>query len=108
ADIDEEVQRLVTEAYQRAYDILKEHWDQVETVVAAIMEKETLTREVFERLMQGEDLASIEADLEAKKAAAAEKKAAADRAQQTPARPVVSERESVQKGKPPQPAMELE
>ena len=108
AHIDEEVRRIVDEAYQRVYNLLKEHWDQVVHVAEALKEKETLTREVFERLMQGEDLASIEADLAAKQAA--EKAAAAAPAgTQAPAqpKPAAPEREGMA-NRPPQPAIELE
>ncbi len=108
AYIDEEVRKIVEEGYQRAYSILKENWDKVVVAAEALKEKETLTREVFERLMQGEDLATIEAEQAAAKAAA--------EASQTPAKPVEteqravtpSEREGIAKKTPPQPAMELE
>lgn len=108
AYIDEEVRKIVEEGYQRAYNILKENWDKVVVVAEALKEKETLTREVFERLMQGEDLAAIEAEQAAAKAAA--------EASQTPAKPAETEqravapqeREGIAKKTPPQPAMELE
>lgn len=109
ADIDEEVRQLVSEAYQRAYDILSEHWDQVEVVVAAILEKETLTREVFERLMQGESLEAIEADLAARakqREAKAVAEATAQAASQSRAGQVEQQRDGVQTSQPPQPALE--
>ena len=111
ADIDEEVRKLVEEAYQRVYNILKENWDKVEVVVAALKEKETLTREVFERLMQGEDLATIEAEQAAAQAAAGAATGAAGEgaAGEAKARSVASKSEGVSKSQsPPQPAMELD
>jgi len=103
AAIDHEVRKLVEEAYQRVYTLLKEHWEQVEVVAAALVEKETLTREVFERLMQGESLAAIEAD----KAREKEKEAARNEAVVDPVvKPIGVD--PVAKGKAPKPAMELE
>lgn len=49
--IDEEVSRLLKEAYERAKKLLAEHMDRVERVVAALLEQETLEREAFEALV---------------------------------------------------------
>ena len=111
ADIDEEVRKLVEEAYQRVYAILKEHWDKVEVVAAALKEKETLTREVFERLMQGEDLAAIEAEQAEKRAAVSgpEPGTAGEGASGESKVRQVPKPEGVSKGQtPPKPAMELD
>jgi len=104
ADIDQEVRRLVEEAYDRVYAILKENWDKVEIAVEALKEKETLTREVFERLMAGEDLATIEAE----KQAAKEKEASpVEGGGEGKVRAPSPERDGV-KGQAPKPAMEFD
>src|SRR5690606_14941017 len=54
AKIDEEVRMLVERGYERAVNTLKENWDKLEAVVAALMEHETLDREAFEAIMRGE------------------------------------------------------
>lgn len=106
AIIDEEVRNFVEEAYDRAYNLLKENWDKVEIVTEALLEKETLSREVFERLMEGEDFETIEAELAERKKAAEQK--AAELGALQPAPISEPERETVAKNKPPKPAMELE
>src|SRR5690606_1709278 len=45
--IDEEVRALVEGAHQRARAILEEHWEELERVVQALLEKETLNRDEF-------------------------------------------------------------
>lgn len=52
AAIDEEVRSIVQEAHDRAVEILRTHWDRVEALVAVLMEKETVGRETFERIMR--------------------------------------------------------
>lgn len=110
ADIDQEVRGLVGEAYRRAYDILSEHWDQVEIVVDAIIKKETLSGEVFDRLMKGEQLEQIEAEIAAEKAKQeAEMQARLASTVQEQRQPQEREdRDGAQKGKTPRPAMELD
>jgi len=42
--IDEEVQRILREAEERAYQLLKDHRDQLELLAAALLEREELDR----------------------------------------------------------------
>ncbi len=106
ADIDEEVRALVEDAYDRVYAILKEHWDKVDLVSEALKEKETLNRDVFERLMQGEELAVIEAEKAAQKTDARETGTSgeSDEARSSS----MPKKEGVSKGQTPKPAMELD
>nr|WP_290670536.1 ATP-dependent zinc metalloprotease FtsH [Ardenticatena sp.] len=53
--IDEEVRKLVTQAYERARQILIQHRDQLERLAKRLMEVETMNRAEFEALMRGEE-----------------------------------------------------
>ncbi len=51
--IDEEVRRLVTEAHQRALQVLREHRDKLEQLAQRLMEVETVSGAEFYALMSG-------------------------------------------------------
>lgn len=50
--IDEEVSRLINDAYKRTEDILKEHMDKLELVANTLMEKEKLDKDEFRDLIE--------------------------------------------------------
>lgn len=50
--IDDEVERLVLEAYKRTEDILKEHMDKLSLVAETLMVREKLEKEQFKDLME--------------------------------------------------------
>jgi cell division protease FtsH len=50
-EIDEEVKRILAQAYDEARDILEEHRDQLELVTNELLKNETLDRETFYRLI---------------------------------------------------------
>ncbi|MDI3336521.1 ATP-dependent zinc metalloprotease FtsH [Defluviimonas aestuarii] len=52
--IDQEVRRLVDEAYDRAKKILKDHWDEMENLAQGLLEFETLTGEDMMRVIRGD------------------------------------------------------
>jgi len=52
AVIDEEVQKLLREADDRAYELLKAHRDQVERLVDALMQREELLREEIDQILK--------------------------------------------------------
>ncbi len=54
--VDDEVRRIIDEAYAEAKSLLKEHWDQVERVAQALLKHETLNADEVEKLMRGEEL----------------------------------------------------
>ena len=54
--IDEEVRRIVDEAYQDAVRMLEEAWPKVEAVADALLKYETLTADEVHALMRGEKL----------------------------------------------------
>jgi cell division protease FtsH len=53
-EIDEEVRRLVDEAYQRTHQILVTHRDKLDAVSMRLLEVETLHAPEFEAIMRGE------------------------------------------------------
>jgi cell division protease FtsH len=54
-EIDEEVSRLVEDAYQRCHQVLETHWGKLDSVAQALLVRETINASQFETLMQGED-----------------------------------------------------
>ncbi|WP_135507284.1 ATP-dependent zinc metalloprotease FtsH [Roseovarius aestuariivivens] len=52
--IEDEVKRMIDEAYQRAFDILTERKDDWERLAQGLLEYETLTGEEIERVIRGE------------------------------------------------------
>ena len=52
--IDQEVRRLVDEAYERAKVILKENWQEMENLAQGLLEFETLTGEDMMRVIRGD------------------------------------------------------
>jgi cell division protease FtsH len=61
--IDSEIQRIVTERYDRARSIIAEHKEVVERMAQALLERETLNAEEIEALIEGRELAPIEPPL---------------------------------------------
>ncbi len=57
--IDDEVHRIVTEQFNRAHRILEENKDKVETLAAALLERETIDAQEFIILMEGRELPDI-------------------------------------------------
>ncbi len=54
--IDNEVKRIVDEAYRDAERLIEQHWEQVVAIAGALLQYETLTAREVERLMKGERL----------------------------------------------------
>ena len=54
--IDEEVKRLIDEAYKDATRMIEEHWSKVEAVAEALLKYETLQSDEVDILMSGEAL----------------------------------------------------
>ncbi|MDE3269710.1 MAG: ATP-dependent zinc metalloprotease FtsH [Pseudomonadota bacterium] len=54
--IDDEIQRLLKEGYDRAYKMLADNREQLESIAQALLIKETLTAEEVELAMQGKDI----------------------------------------------------
>jgi cell division protease FtsH len=52
--IDEEVQRLLREADQRAYELLEQHRPELEQLAEALLHREEMTREEIDQLLKSE------------------------------------------------------
>jgi cell division protease FtsH len=51
--VDEEIRRIIDEAYQDALELLVEHRDLLDRIAAALLEKETLGRDDLRELVEG-------------------------------------------------------
>jgi cell division protease FtsH len=60
--IDQEVRRLVDEAFERAKSILKDNWEEMENLAQGLLEYETLTGEDMVRVIRGEKPKSDDED----------------------------------------------
>lgn len=60
AAVDKEISSIINQCYQRAIQLLKENADKVESIVEALIERETLDSEDIRKLMRGEPLDPIE------------------------------------------------
>jgi cell division protease FtsH len=58
--IDEEVRDIVDKSHRRATDILFEHRGQLDAVVQALLERETLNRDEFLQVLAGQKLPDLE------------------------------------------------
>ena len=63
-EIDGEVKRIVSEQFERARNILGNHRDKVETMAAALLERETIDSEEFEMLMKGRELPEVQVEVD--------------------------------------------
>ena len=59
--IDREIKALIDEAYERTETILKENIDKLHDVAKALLEREKLTAEEFNAIMEGKTLAEFDA-----------------------------------------------
>jgi len=53
-EIDEEIRRVIEEAHDRAIRALQEHMEELHRLAAILIERETIDREQFERLLAGD------------------------------------------------------
>jgi cell division protease FtsH len=52
-EIDEEIRRVIEEAHERAHAVLKEHMDELHRLSAILIERETIDKDQFLRLLEG-------------------------------------------------------
>jgi cell division protease FtsH len=58
-EIDDEIRRVIEEAHELALAVLREHMDELHKISAILIERETIDRDQYERLLAGEDEASV-------------------------------------------------
>jgi cell division protease FtsH len=65
-EIDDEIRRVIEEAHDTAARVLREHMDSLHRLSAILIERETIDKEQFERLLAGEPEDSVFAEPEPK------------------------------------------
>src|ERR671911_170088 len=73
-EIDEEIRRVIEEAHEMAHTVLREHMDELHRLSAILIERETIDKDQFLRLLEGASEEEVFAD-EAPPAAPEEEKA---------------------------------
>jgi cell division protease FtsH len=58
-EIDDEIRRVIEEAHELAVGTLKAHMDDLHRVSGILIERETIDKDQFERLLAGEDEAAV-------------------------------------------------
>jgi cell division protease FtsH len=58
-EIDDEIRRVIEEAHELALTVLREHMDELHKISAILIERETIDKDQYERLLAGEDEASV-------------------------------------------------
>jgi cell division protease FtsH len=61
-EIDDEIRRVIEEAHETATKVLKEHSDHLHRISAILIERETIDKDQFERLLAGEAEESVFVD----------------------------------------------
>jgi cell division protease FtsH len=61
-EIDDEIRRVIEEAHDKATTVLREHMDVLHKLSAILIERETIDKSQFERLLQGESEESVFAE----------------------------------------------
>ena len=56
-EVDEEVRRILDECHQKARSLLTEHRDELERIAGELLQRETIDRQTFERLLDQEKFA---------------------------------------------------
>ena len=63
-EIDDEIRRVIEESHSRAVEVLKEHMDELHQITELLIERETIDKDQFERLIAGESPDSVFVDPE--------------------------------------------
>ena len=58
-EIDDEIRRVIEEAHESALTVLREHMDELHRLAAILIERETIDKDQFERLLTGESEADV-------------------------------------------------
>jgi cell division protease FtsH len=58
-EIDDEIRRVIEESHELALAVLREHMDELHKISAILIERETIDKDQFERLLAGEDEGAV-------------------------------------------------
>ncbi|HET8751579.1 MAG TPA: ATP-dependent zinc metalloprotease FtsH [Gaiellaceae bacterium] len=58
-EIDDEIRRVIEESHELALSVLREHMDELHKISNILIERETIDRDQFERLLAGEDEGTV-------------------------------------------------
>jgi cell division protease FtsH len=58
-EIDDEIRRVIEEAHELALAVLRDHMDELHKISAILIERETIDKDQFERLLAGEDATTV-------------------------------------------------
>jgi cell division protease FtsH len=61
-EIDDEIRRVIEEAHDKARNVLREHMSELHKLSAILIERETIDKTQFERLLAGESEESVFAE----------------------------------------------
>jgi cell division protease FtsH len=61
-EIDDEIRRVIEDAHETAHRVLREHMDELHRLSAILIERETIDKDEFERLLAGESEESVFAE----------------------------------------------
>ena len=61
-EIDDEIRRVIEEAHDMARNVLRDHLEELHRLSAILIERETIDKDQFERLLAGEDKESVFAE----------------------------------------------
>jgi cell division protease FtsH len=61
-EIDDEIRRVIEDAHETALTVLRDHTDELHQLSAILIERETIDKEQFERLLAGEDATDVFAE----------------------------------------------
>jgi cell division protease FtsH len=74
-EIDDEIRRVIEEAHDKASQVLREHSEELHRLAAILIERETIDKDQFERLLAGESEDTVFAEEETVEAPVAEPEA---------------------------------
>jgi cell division protease FtsH len=58
-EIDDEIRRVIEESHELALSVLREHMDELHKISTILIERETIDKDQFERLLAGEDEGTV-------------------------------------------------
>jgi cell division protease FtsH len=67
-EIDDEIRRVIEDAHAEATNVLRQHMDELHQITELLIERETIDKDQFERLLAGEPSTSVFAEEEEAKA----------------------------------------